>query len=292
MKALICKLIMSCTLAAPNAKPIDDLSYGTLLYAYFQEDYQQAMLEGLVAEAQGQRGEDPVRFQLAEGSFAFNAGMYGYANEIFGAVDPAELEEIDTLRLAFHSAREFHRRLDWPALETELNKIELGKSWLGRDRFHPEVEYMRAELAIYQGNMVAAREHLDRLEETNPLRAYGLYNLGVAQKESDVEAARATFAELGDMPAYSKEALDLIQRARLAQAFLAREGREQQTAVKVLRDMPGGGRYRDTALAAYAGLAMDQGDFELAARIWLTLKEQKYWTPSTAAARMGFPMTL
>lgn len=37
---------------------------------------------------------------------------------------------------------------------------------------------------------------------------------------------------------------------------------------------------------------MEQGEFELAARVWLTLKQEPYWTPSTAAARLGFPLSL
>ena len=37
---------------------------------------------------------------------------------------------------------------------------------------------------------------------------------------------------------------------------------------------------------------MDNGDYELAARVWLTLRQQDYWTPSTAAARLGYPLTL
>ena len=45
-------------------------------------------------------------------------------------------------------------------------------------------------------------------------------------------------------------------------------------------------------MAAYGGLAMDTEDYELAARIWMTLQGQAYWTASTATARLGFPLSL
>ena len=45
-------------------------------------------------------------------------------------------------------------------------------------------------------------------------------------------------------------------------------------------------------MAAYGGLAMDNEEYELAARIWMTLQDTNYWTPSTATARLGFPLSL
>ena len=75
-------------------------------------------------------------------------------------------------------------------------------------------------------------------------------------------------------------------------AFITREQGSRAAAADVLGRLPGTGRYRDIALAAYGGLAMDNEDYELAARIWLTLQNQDYWTSATAAARLGFPVSL
>ena len=87
MKQFLCELILSCVLGSPGVKPIDELTYGTVLYAYYQDDYQQALLETMVAKSQGRRGLDPVRFDLASGSFAFNERMYGLSRETFAGVD-------------------------------------------------------------------------------------------------------------------------------------------------------------------------------------------------------------
>ena len=293
MKAFLCELILSCVLAAPAAKPIDELTYGTVLYAYFQQDYQQALLDTLVAEKQGRRGENTIRFDLAKGSFAFSDGMYGYARNIFDNVDAEELSELDRMRLAFHLAREYHRRQDWPQVAAAVEQIDLGRTWLGKEKFHPEVEYMRAEVAIEKGDFATVQRAVDRLEPEDPLRAYTLFNLGVAYKHAgDLHNARNTFTELAEMKSYSDEAFDLIQRAKLALAFIARQQNDTADAERVLGALPGIGRYRDIALASYGGLAMDNEDYELAARIWLTLQNQNYWTSSTAAARLGFPVSL
>jgi hypothetical protein len=289
----LCELILSCALSVAGAKPIDELTYGSVLYEYYQQDYAAAMLATLVAEEQGYVGDNPIRFELAKGSFAFSDAMYDYARETFEGVPQEELTDIDQMRLAFHLAREYQRREDWQRLGEQLERIDLGKTWLGREKFHPEVEYMRADLAVQRSDFTAAQNALRKLKRDDPLKAYGLFNLGVAYKGSgDLPSARDVFSELAGMEADSDEAHDLVQRARLALAFIARQQDDPVEAANVLGALPADGRYRDIAMASYGGLAMDNGDYQLAARIWLTLQNQQYWTTSTATARLGFPISL
>jgi len=300
MKNFICELILSCVVAAPVGKPVDELTYGSMLYSYYQQEYQQALLETMVAEAQDRRGEDTVRFDLAKGSFAFSDRMYETARTTFESVDQTELTELDQMRLAFHLAREYHRRGEYAGMEVQLDRISLKSNWLGRSRVHPEVEFMRSEAAVAAGNYAEAESYLAALDDDDPLLAYGLYNLGVAYREAeDLEGSRRAFERLANLKirtkgkkAASAETLDLVQRAKLALSFVAREQQDTTDATKVLGGLPGEGRYRDVALASYGGLAMEQGDYELAARIWLTLQNQDYWTSSTAQARLAFPMSL
>jgi len=293
MKAFLCELILSCLLAAPGAKPVDELTYGTALFAFYQEDYEQALVDVMVAEAQGRQGEDPVRFDLALGSFAFKERMYRLANDTFAQVADGELTDIDRMRLAFHTARERYRSQDWQGLEQELARIDLGSNWRGRRHSYPEVSFMDAEAAIANGDLARAEAALSSLESGESYLAYGLFNLGVAYRASgDLAAARETFAQLAEFPAKDRVSFDIVQRARLALAVTAREEKRPLQAEAVLDRLPGEGRYRDVALAAYAGLAMENGDYELAARIWLTIQRESRWNTSAAAAQLGFPMSL
>lgn len=293
MRQFFCELLFICSAATPGAQSIDDLAYGTMLYEYYQEDYQAALLNVMIAESRGQLGEDVVRFELAKGSFAFAHGMYDYANEIYTAVAEGELTDLDQMRLAFHLSGEYYRRQDWTALGQELAKIELGESWLGKERVHPDVEFMKAEHAVQKKDFALAEAAFARMDAENPLRAYGIYNLGVAYRAAgDLARAMRTFRTLSKMPTFTEEAFDLAQRARLALALIAREQKNHTRAESVLAELPAEGRYQDIAMAAYGGLAMDTENYDLAARIWMTLQEAPYWRPSTAAARLGFPMSL
>lgn len=293
MKGFFCELLFLCSGLDPAAAPLPDLTYREVLFHHYQDDHETALVHTLVADTQDRFGEDPVRFRLAEGSFAFSERMFSYAEQRFEAVADEELTELEQMRLAFHLSREFYRRGDWASLEGQLERIDLGRTWLGRSKHHPEVAFMRAQLALARGDLVASSAALANIEPRNPLYAYGLYNLGVAQRQAgDTVSAAETFATLSSMKATSEDAFDLLQRARLALAYLRRDLGEATDAEALLTALPSDSRYRDQALASYAQLAMDTEDYELAARVWLTLQEQDYWTPSTASARLGFPASL
>ena len=293
MKEFLCDWILSCVLTTQPVTPLPDLYYGTLLFDYYQEDYQQALLDESIIEQRGYTVADPVRWQLAKGSFAFADGMFAMAEQTFASVQDGELTPLDKMRLSFHLAREDFRRQDWAGVERNIANIDLGKTWLGHERMHPEVEFMRSQLAIHNGDFAAARTAIDRIDPKQAFRAYALFNLGVALRASgDLAGAEQTFATLGAMQVYEPDALDLKQRALVALSVVKRQRTEATSATSVLGGLPADGRYRDLALTSYGGLAMDTGDYQLAARIWLTLKKDSYWSESNATAQLGFPMSL
>jgi hypothetical protein len=94
------------------------------------------------------------------------------------------------------------------------------------------------------------------------------------------------------MDVYQNDALDLKQRALVALSVVKRQRTEAASAESVIGGLPAEGRYRDLALTSFGGLAMDNGNYELAARIWLSLKKDAYWSESSATAQLGFPMSL
>ena len=51
MKSLLCDWLLSCVLSVQGPTPLSDLYYGSVLYDYYQDDYQQALLDTLIVEA-------------------------------------------------------------------------------------------------------------------------------------------------------------------------------------------------------------------------------------------------
>ena len=78
----------------------------------------------------------------------------------------------------------------------------------------------------------------------------------------------------------------------LARAYLEREQGQSAAARRALNSIPAEGRYRNLGMASFGSLAMAEGDYELAARIWLALQQDPQWSPSTASAALAFPLSL
>jgi hypothetical protein len=304
MMAFFCELLLSCVLAAPGARGVDELAYGNLLFEYFQEDHEAALLESMIAETRGQQGAKAPQFRLAAGSLAFAEGLYRMSDAAYAGLDPEALQPVDRMRLAFHRARDHHRRDEFAAMTTDLDAVRFDPTWFGRDRHHPEIQFMRAEARLAAGDFAGAELALAPLAENADWLGYGLFNLAAARRAAgDLPGAQAALLRLADLPLASRDGMDLVARSRLALALLARErgaGSRADSdnttdaidATAVLDALPAGSRYREQALAVYGDLAMRRGDYRLAARIWLTLEQYPKWHAGRAAAGLGLPLAL
>lgn len=291
MNWLLCEILFACVVSA-EPMPLDELTYRTALFDYYQDDTQSALVDVLVAGSQDRTGENPLRFDLARGSFAFDQGMYRYAKATFDAIPAAELSPTDQLRLAFHRSRLNLQQQDWGALNATLEALAAAETALDAEP-HPESTFMRSELALARADVETSAGLLATLDADDSWKAYGLFNLAVTRSnQGDAEGALATLLELDELEVVSEETADLKQRGRLAMAWLAGPADRAADAAAVLQDLPDSSRYRDSALAAYGNLAMSREDYALAARIWLTLKEDRRWMSSGAIARIGFPLAL
>jgi hypothetical protein len=303
MMAFVCELLLSCVLAAPGARGTDELAYGNMLFAYFQEDYEAALLETMIADKRGQQGAKGPQFRLAAGSLAFAEGLYRMSDAAFAGVAPDALQPVDRMRLAFHRARDHLRRDDFAGMSADLDAVRFDPTWFGRDRHHPEIQFMRAEARLAANDFAGAELALAPLAENNDWLGYGLFNLAAARRaRGDLPGAEATLVRLADLPLASRDGRDLVDRGRLALALMARERAAEPNgpdkdmdaldATAVLDALPANSRYREQALAVYGDLAMRRGDFRLAARIWLTLEKDPQWHAGRAAAGLGLPLAL
>lgn len=291
MNWLLCEILFACVVSA-RPMPLDELTYRTVLFDHYQGDNFSALVDVMVAREQGRTGVDPLRFDLALGSFSFDQGMYRNARRTFDAIPADQLTDTDRLRLAFHQSRLHLEQQDWGALNGTLATLEAAETALDV-KPHPESVFMRSELALAQGNPGDALTLLEALDDDQPYRAYGLFNTAVVLAGAgETTAALDTLEVLDGLEVSDQETADLKQRGRLASAWLVRESDRAADAQGVLAELPESSRYRDSALTAYGNLAMSREDYALAARIWLTLKEDKRWLSSGAIARIGFPLAL
>ena len=87
-------------------------------------------------------------------------------------------------------------------------------------------------------------------------------------------------------------ALDIKARARIALSVINLQRTQSASAEATLRDVPAKGRYHEQFMSSYGARAMEHGDYELAARIWLTLANETPWSSAGKTALVAYPMCL
>jgi hypothetical protein len=293
-----CDWLLGCTTVSAAAAA--DLQYRSILLAMYRDDTEQALINALALAAAAP--DDPVlraRLLLAQLHAASATDNRSLADAAVAALDAETLEPALRARFAFLYARESHRRQDWTALQRALAQLDTARRGLNEAQPVPpsidaEIAFMRAELAVADGDFDRAQSVIATgLSPRDDLRAYALFNLGVKLRTAGMPTrAERVFTQLATMPVYSPDALDLKGRARLALAAIELQRTQSASAEAALRDAPAQGRYHDQFMVSYGTRAMEHGDYELAARIWLTLAGEAPWSTAGKTAQVAYPMCL
>jgi hypothetical protein len=302
-----CEWILGCLLVAPPLDPANevavdpyDLQFRAVMYQVLQQRPTQALIEAMIAEAQDTgSNQSPTKLRLAEIEAAFAIGASDAAQAAAARARQTPLDALDSIRLALLVARDAQRRQDWPNLAQQLGRIFAAQAALPKQVQLPsgvtsEVEFLRAELATGQGDYGLAEGIIrDRISERDSMRAFAMFNLGVALRNSGLPSrAEQVFEALADMPVYSPDALDLKERALVALTLLNQQRTASASAESALRQITASSRYHRPALVEYASVSMDHGDYRLAARIWSALINESPWSNAGQAAQVGYPICL
>ena len=299
MKQVVCDWLIGCLLASPVASPAE-LQYRAIVYQLDQQRNERALIEILATQALAvEQPGDHVRYKLAEVSAAYAAGLRSIAQDAAAILDAEQLGPQDRIRVALLRARDHQQHREWTALEREVAQIDRVRGELGPQAPLPaeigaEIAFMHAELATASGDVDRAERIIrDDIPARDSLRAFALFNLGVAlQASGSTTRAEQAFATLTSMPVYTEVALDLKQRAQIALSMIKQQRTETASAESILRAAPAQGRYHQQALASYASLAMEHGDFATASGVWSTLLQESLWSSAGKVAQVAYPLSL
>ncbi len=294
-----CDWLLGCPIAAAVAIATD-LQYRSVLYSAFQDQHEQALIESMSLLALA--GEDPIarlHLQLAQLNAASALGMHDVVDDTAATLDAEQTDPRLRIRLAFLHGRDCHVRQAWACLKDSLQQFDEARRELHDAAAVPapidaEVSFMRAELATADGDFDRAQYIIStELSPKDSFRAYALFNLGVRLHTAGVpNRAERVFTYLTSIPVYTDDALDLKTRARVALSAINLQRTQSASAEATLRDAPAEGRYHEQFMASYGTRAMEHGDYELAARIWLTLTNETPWSSAGKTAQVAYPMCL
>jgi hypothetical protein len=296
----LCDWLLGCLVPASVATPAD-LLYRSVLYPVYQDDDERALVQAMAISARTTDYQPGAaqRLQLAQAASAFAIGARGIALDASRTLEGVSPGPQERIRLALLRARDSYRRQDWAGLDTELATIAHARNEQPATPAMPatidtEIAFMRAELATARGDFDRAQYIITtELPPQDSLRAYAMFNLGVVLRTSGIPTrSERVFTQLVSMPVYAADALDVKERARVALSVVNLQRTQSASAEAVLRDAPAQGRYHDQFMVSYATRVMEHGDYELAARIWLTLANEAPWSTAGKTAQVAYPMCL
>jgi len=294
--ALICVqlTVSESVLAQPESTGLPvHLAKGNVLYHFFQDDPESAIISALYAERSalkvGTKKWTGHSFTLMRAGLAIDMGDEIQAKNILGQLPPEELTLLDKSRWHFQLARQAYRNRDWTQLEQELLLISSQSGLQESSRFL----FLRAELASVQGDFSRAAGYVDQIDSDNVLGRYAGFNLGLsAYRQGQKPQAESQLLRLINRKVYSHEDLMLADRARLVLANLQIEQGRHREALVLLEAVTATDEYGPQAIANLVNLALAQKKYGPAANYSRHLVESTPWHLAARDAHVGLPYAL
>ena len=112
-------------MAAKTDKPttVQDLRYGAALYHYFQQDYQAALTELLIAEQRGGIQNHGDAGELMRGGLNLALDMEPQASEVFERLISGDTPESVRNAAWFYLGKLRYQQGNWPGAEQSLQRV-------------------------------------------------------------------------------------------------------------------------------------------------------------------------
>ena len=265
---------------AKNVKPdpnglaphvVQDLSYGDVLFYFYQDDYFDSITRLLAARQLGRVPHTQEEAELLLGGLYLSLGQHVEAGRIFEALLKKNTSEFVRNRAWFYLGKVWYQRGYLEESERALRQVS--------DKIDPRINAERymllAQLMMRQGRYDDAITALSSWKGAPDWTAYAQFNLGVALVRRDrLQEAIAYLDRVGTMQTRSEELLALRDKANLALGFALLQGQRAKEAKPILQRVRLEGPYSSKALLGVGWADAGMGEFKRALAPWLELRKR------------------
>jgi TolA-binding protein len=251
--------------------PVLDLSYGDILFYFYQDDYFDSITRLLAAQQLERIPHTEEEAELLLGGLYLSLGEHVEAGRIFEALLRKNTSETVRNRAWFYLGKVWYQRGYLEDSERSLREVS--------DKIDPRINAERymllAQLMMRQGRYDDAILALSKWKGAPDWTAYAQFNLGVALVRKGRLPEAITFLDrVGLMQTRSEELLSLRDKANLALGFALLQGQRAAEAKPILQRVRLEGPYSSKALLGVGWADAGVGEFKRALVPWLALRNR------------------
>lgn len=290
---------------APSAAQA--LSYGVMLYEYFQRHHFEALTEYAIADQRKDLTGHGSYPKLMEGGISLAFGMDRKAETIFTSLLDGSYSEGVESQAWFYLGKIAYQRSNFSRSQSVLSEVN---DFLP-ERLQDEYRSMVSQLALSDGNFLHAETALEQISDDSAYKAYTHFNIGAAYQKNFIAQGEDAASNNDWYPASIKldtaaetalrldrtgvktilpdEFRALADRALLASGYALLQGKRYEAAVDRFKRVRLQGPYASQAMLGYGWAEVEQENYEAALTPWQHLIGQPLLSSSVQEAYVGIP---
>jgi len=251
--------------------PVEDLSYGDVLFYFFEDDYFDSITRLLAARQLDRVPHTREEAELLLGGLYLSLGEHVEAGRIFQDLLNKSTSEAVRNRAWFYLGKVWYQRGYLAESERALHEVS--------DKIDPRINAERymllAQLQMQQGRYDDAINALEHWHGAPDWTAYAQFNLGVALvRRGRLPEAIGYLDRVGQLNVRGEEMLALRDKANLALGFALLQAQRAAEARPILQRVRLEGPYSSKALLGVGWADAGVGEFKRALVPWLALRKR------------------
>ncbi|UTW46093.1 hypothetical protein KFE80_04135 [bacterium SCSIO 12696] len=274
--------------AAKTEKPstVQDLRYGTALYQYFQNNYQAALTELLIAEERGGIQNHGDAGELMRGGLNLALDMEPQATEVFERLISSDTPESVRNAAWFYLGKLRYQQGHWQGADSSLQRVQGDLPKAMAD----ELQSLAINIALKQQNYVQAEQMFGQQTELTPWLPYIYYNLGTAHiRDGNRELGVGYLDALTGLELEEEEHRALKDKALAASGYTLMLAEDYQGAMNRFIQVRLHSPLIQRALLGYGWSAMELQQYPMALSAWQKLGEHSSFDASVQEALLAIP---
>lgn len=251
---------------------LQDLAYGEILFDYYRGNEISALTHILIAQKKNQLSNHANSAELLSGVIYLNLGMLIKAQNIFNRLLTEEdLKDELLAKIEFYLAKLHYKQHDYPQAKRRLIKIFQSLEVGPRD----ESLIMLSNIALFDKELLKAREWLGEISTDSELLVYVRYNLGILfLRDGLIDESLPLLSKVFLTTKPTDLQRSLQDRAKVALGFYYLRSKQLEKAREQFLAVRLDSLYTNKALLGMGWTYVQKGDYNKALSHWLELRQR------------------